>query len=251
MTVYGLHVHIGMASGDDCIRFNNFFMNFVPHLLALSASSPFWHGMDTGLSSCRPTTYEALPTAGQPYHVKTWKEFERLYESLKRCDSIQGMKDLWWDIRPSPHYGTLEIRVCDGCATLAETLAIVAFIHCLAKWFQENGEWLEEVQYPLYWISRENKWRVIRHGLEAKLVMNAEGKTKLLRDDLNEWIKKLTPYIQQMGYQEYISTLEKIMQYGTSSQRQLKIYQETQDFQKITHLNIQEFEAMYPSWTEN
>lgn len=248
MTVYGLHVHIGMATGDDCIRFNNFFMNFVPHLLALSASSPFWQGIDTGLSSCRPTTYEALPTAGQPYHVKTWKEFERLYESLKKCDSIHGLKDLWWDMRPSPHYGTLEIRVCDGCATLSETLAIVAFIHSLASWFQENGEWLEQVQYPLYWISRENKWRVIRHGLEANIVLNAEGKTKILRDDLDEWLEKLKPHIQKLGYERYIATLKEIIQNGTSSQRQLEVYQKTQDLRDVVFHNIKEFEDMKPHW---
>ncbi|QMT58933.1 glutamate-cysteine ligase family protein [Legionella sp. PC997] len=78
MSVYGLHVHLGMSSGEECIRFNNFFMYFLPHLLALSASSPFWQGIDTGLSSCRPTTYEALPTAGQPYHVRSWQDFEYL-----------------------------------------------------------------------------------------------------------------------------------------------------------------------------
>ncbi|WP_141710122.1 carboxylate-amine ligase, partial [Legionella parisiensis] len=82
MSVYGLHVHLGMSSGEDCIRFNNFFMYFLPHLLALSSSSPFWQGIDTGLASCRPTTYEALPTAGQPYHVRTWQDFENLYKTL-------------------------------------------------------------------------------------------------------------------------------------------------------------------------
>jgi carboxylate-amine ligase len=85
MTVYGLHVHVGMASGDDCIRFSNFFLHFLPHLLALSASSPFWQGDDTGLASCRPATYEALPTAGQPYPVQNWHEFETLYRTLKKC----------------------------------------------------------------------------------------------------------------------------------------------------------------------
>lgn len=118
MTVYGLHVHIGMASGEDCIRYNNFFMHFLPHLLALSGSSPFWQGIDTGLSSCRPTTYEALPTAGLPYHVQNWRDFVHTYAMLKQCGSIRSLRDLWWDMRPSPGFGTLEIRVCDGTATL-------------------------------------------------------------------------------------------------------------------------------------
>lgn len=246
MTVYGLHVHIGMASGDDCIRYNNFFMNFMPHLLALSASSPFWQGTDTGLSSCRPTTYEALPTAGQPYHVRSWKDFENLYDSLKKCGSIQTLKDLWWDMRPSPGFGTLEIRVCDGCATLQETLAITAFIHALAHWFADNGSWLESVNYPPRWLSRENKWRVIRYGLDAELVMNTDGKTKLLRDDLKEWVEKLQPYALKLGYTQYLTNLLYILETGTSSHRQRKIFQEYASLEEVVKFNIAEYSTQRP-----
>lgn len=246
MSVYGLHVHIGMASGEDCIRFNNFFMYFLPHLLALSSSSPFWQGIDTGLASCRPTTYEALPTAGQPYHVRTWKEFEDLYKSLKLCGSIKSLKDLWWDLRPSPGFGTLEIRVCDGAATLSETLALVALIHTLAYWFADNGSWLESVAYPPYWLSRENKWRAIRYGLDAELVVNTEGKTKLMREDINEWIEKLNPYIKQLNYQTYFSTLKMIMNSGTSSERQRKVFAHNLCLKDIVKHNVSEFLLQTP-----
>ena len=248
MTVYGLHVHLGMASGDDCIRYNNFFMYFTPHLLALSASSPFWQGADTGLSSCRPTTYEALPTAGQPYHVRNWKEFENLYESLKKCGSINTMKDLWWDLRPSPGYGTLEIRVCDGCATLYETLAITAFIHALANWFADRGSWLESVNYPPRWLSRENKWRVIRYGLDAELVMNTNGKTKRLRDDIEEWVEKLNPYAEKLGYQIYLSNLLALLEKGVSSERQRRVFQKTGSLEALVQFNIKEFSTQKPEW---
>lgn len=246
MTVYGLHVHIGMASGDDCIRYNNFFMNFLPHLLALSASSPFWQGTDTGLASCRPTTYEALPTAGQPYHVRSWKDFENLYESLKKCGSIKTLKDLWWDMRPSPGFGTLEIRVCDGCATLQETLAITAFIHTLAHWFADHGSWLESVNYPPQWLSRENKWRVIRYGLDADLVMNTDGKTKLLRDDIKEWVEKLQPYAQKLGYTHYLVHLLTILETGTSSQRQRERFQQHGSLEEVVKFNIAEYSSQRP-----
>ena len=248
MTVYGLHVHLGMASGDDCIRYNNFFMYFTPHLLALSASSPFWQGADTGLSSCRPTTYEALPTAGQPYHVRNWKEFENLYESLKKCGSINTMKDLWWDLRPSPGYGTLEIRVCDGCATLYETLAITAFIHALAHWFADRGSWLESVNYPPRWLSRENKWRVIRYGLDAELVINTNGKTKRLRDDIEEWVEKLNPYAEKLGYQIYLSNLLALLEKGVSSERQRRVFQKTGSLEALVQFNIKEFSTQKPEW---
>ncbi|HHF7365933.1 TPA: YbdK family carboxylate-amine ligase [Legionella bozemanae] len=248
MSVYGLHVHIGMSSGEECIRFNNFFMYFLPHLLALSSSSPFWQGIDTGLASCRPTTYEALPTAGQPYHVRTWQDFENLYKTLKLCGSIKSLKDLWWDLRPSPGFGTLEIRVCDGAATLAETLALVALIHTLAHWFADNGSWLESVAYPPYWLARENKWRAIRYGLDAELVMNTEGKTKLMREDINEWIEKLTPYIKQLGYQNYFSTLQMIMDSGTSSERQRKVFAHHDCLKEIVKHNVNEFLLQTPQY---
>lgn len=249
MTVYGLHVHLGMASGEDCIRFNNFFMFFLPHLLALSASSPFWQGTDTGLSSCRPTTYEALPTAGQPYQVASWNEFERLYESLKKCGSIRTIKDLWWDLRPSPGFGTLEIRVCDGCATRTETLAITAYIHLLAHWFADHGTWMETVASPPRWLSRENKWRVIRYGLDAELVMNTDGKTKMLRDDVREWVEKLQPYTQRFGYQAYMDDLLSILERGTSSERQRKVFQQAGSLEETVRFNIEEFSRGTPVWS--
>src|SRR5690606_10097209 len=107
MAVYGLHVHMGMADGDTCIRFNNFFLHFVPHLIALSASSPFWRGVDTGLAAARPTAYEAHPTSGLPILVDNWAEFQTLYTHLVSTGSISSMKDIWWDLRPSPRFGTL------------------------------------------------------------------------------------------------------------------------------------------------
>lgn len=250
MTVYGLHVHIGMKSGDDCIRFNNFFLHFLPHLLALSASSPFWQGEDTGLASCRPTTYEALPTAGQPYRVHNWKEFENLYETLKKCDAIQSLKDLWWDMRPSPILGTLEIRVCDGPATLAEALAITAYIHLLATWFNDHGSWIEQVPPPPRWVSRENKWRVMRYGLDAQLITNLDGSTKHIRQEIEEWLVKLEPYIQQRGYAAYIDTLRNILVKGNSTARQRKVFAETQSLESVVAFNVSEFNQRTPLWEE-
>lgn len=241
MSVYGLHIHIGMASGEECMRFNSFFMYFLPHLLALSSSSPFWQGIDTGLASCRPTTYESLPTAGQPYSVQTWCDFEQLYKALKACGSIRSLKDLWWDLRPSPGFGTLEIRVCDGPATLSETMAITAFIHALAYWFRDNGGAFEAAPYPPYWLARENKWRAIRYGLDAELVINGDGKIKMMREEIKEWIDILQPYVNELNYQSYFSDLNKILVSGTSTERQRKIFERTGSFEEVVKFNAREF----------
>lgn len=248
MTVFGLHVHLGMKSGDDCIRFNNFFMHFLPHLLALSTSSPFWQGNDTGLASCRPTTYEALPTAGQPYCVKNWRDFENLYFTLKKCEAIKSLKDLWWDIRPSPTFGTLEIRVCDGLASLEETLGVISFIHGLANWFRDNGDWIDQVQLPAPWISRENKWRVMRYGLNAEIITSGSGNLKPIRQDIEDWLQKIMPYIKNFDYEQYIIVLNNILKYGTSSDRQRNIFQMTESLEKVVLHNICEFEGGVPNW---
>lgn len=251
MTVYGMHVHVGMKSGDDCIRFNNFFLHFIPHLLALSASSPFWQGEDTGLASCRPTTYEALPTAGQPYQVKSWVEYENLYHTLKKCNAIQSLKDLWWDMRPSPGYGTLEIRVCDGLATLSETVALVAFVHLLAHWFSEHGDWLEQVPSPPLWLARENKWRAMRYGMDAEYITNLDGNIKIMRQELDEWFAKLAPYVDKLGYHDYMKTLRDICVRGNSSIRQRAVFAENKLLQDVVKHNIREFTQRKPQWKDN
>lgn len=248
MTVYGLHVHIGMRSGDECIRFNNFFLHFLPHLLAISASSPFWQGEDTGLASCRPTTYEALPTAGQPYVVHSWREFGQLCNTLKACDAIQSLKDLWWDLRPSPSHGTLEIRVCDGLATFSETLAVVAFVHALAHWFRENGSWVDDVPPPPRWLARENKWRAMRSGLDAKLITSLTGEVKSLRDDVNEWCLRISRTVSDLGYEAHFDTLRRILAEGNSSMRQRDVFARTGSLGQVVAHNVAEFEARHPLW---
>lgn len=248
MTVYGLHVHLGMANGDECIRYNNFFTYFLPHFLAISSSSPYWQGIDTGLAACRPTTYESLPTAGQPYFVNSWRNFEYLYESLENSGSINSYKDLWWDLRPSPTFGTLEIRICDSPATLYEVAAIIALIHTLAHWFADHGRRWVAIDDSLSWISRENKWRAIRYGLNAELILDAEGKTNSLLNDLNDWLVRLEPFAKILGYQEYFEGIHKLIERGTSSERQRRVFYQTNSFKEVVKHNINEFLEQSPRW---
>ncbi len=248
--VYGMHIHLGMKSGDECIAYNNFFLHFVPHLIALSASSPFWQKHNTGLSACRLTMYEALPTAGIPYLVKSWSEFQKLIKFLKRSDSIRSMKDLWWDIRPSPTIGTLELRMFDAPATHQEGLGMIALVHVLAKWFNDHHEeWMKTTPSLKHWIYRENKWRAIRYGLEASIITSRTGKTELLREDLERWITKLQPYIQSMNYEKYIDIIPQLIGKGNSSQRQRKVYHESGDLMAVIRHNIMELEQGQPIWT--
>ena len=248
MTVYGLHVHLGMKDGHECIRFNNFFLPFLSHFLAISSSSPFWQGEDTGLASVRPTTYESMPTSGHPYEVSSWNEFESLYHTLKKCNAIGSLKDLWWDMRPSPGYGTLEIRVCDGFATLEGTMTVIAYIHLLAHWFNDNCSWFNQVQPCPRFLLRENKWRVMRYGLDAELVLNIDGKTALVRDEIEMWLDITKDYAKKFGYEGYIETLREIMKRGTSSDRQRAVFNKTNSTAEVVKHNIKEFLNQAPIW---
>ncbi len=249
MAVYGMHVHIGMPSGDACIQYSYFFMHLLPQILTLSASSPFWQGKYTGLSACRPTTYESLPTAGMPYMVKDWDGFQKLYQFLLRSKSIGSMKDLWWDIRPSPKYGTMELRFCDEPATLYEVKAIASFIHLLAHWFHEHGDEWSSSHAPLkQWIFRENKWRTLRFGLDADIVITRTGKTKSLRNDIFDWLKKLEPYAKELHYGDQLAVVREIAQRGNSAQRQYQVFTETNDLEAVVKHCVAEFESGRPHW---
>jgi carboxylate-amine ligase len=248
MTVYGLHVHLGMRSGEECIRFYNGFHNYLPHLLALSASSPFWQGHDTGLATCRPTTYAALPTAGQSYELGSWSEFEDISHALARTGSIGSLKDLWWDMRPSPNFGTLEIRICDAPATLAETLAITAFIHLLALLMAQRFQSLETPMAPPNWIMRENKWRAMRFGLDAELLTDAAGNVRPLKEEIEELLEAMAPDIERLGYHDYVTTLRQVLIGGNSAARQRSVLLATGSMEQVVTHNVREFERGHPVW---
>jgi carboxylate-amine ligase len=251
MAVYGLHVHLGMCDGDSCIRFNNYFLHFVPHMIALSASSPFWRGQDTGLAACRPTAYEAHPTSGLPEVVENWNEFNHLYQMLIQTGSIQSMKDLWWDMRPSPGYGTLEIRICDGPATMLELESIVAWIHVLAHWFEENTEefYSRNNLRPYNWVLRENKWRALRYGIDAEIISHETLETIKLSEHIKFWLEKLDPYFVKLGYEKYATCLKEIVLRGNSAERQRKVMTETDDIYEVIKHNIAEFDRGQPIWS--
>jgi carboxylate-amine ligase len=238
-----------MKSGDACIRYHNFFLHFVPHLLALSASSPFWHSLNTGLACARPTMYESMPTSGMPHIVKRWSQFENLYKTMVQTGSIKSIHDLWLDLRPSPALGTLELRMCDEPATLAEAMAITAYVHALALWYEDHQEeWESKHKTLKRWIFRENKWRAIRYGLTGEMILATNKKTKLIHEDIGYWLEKLEPYVKQLSYSTYIDTLWAVLKNGNSSTRQIKVFEETNDLQAVIQHNVAEFEKGQPIW---
>lgn len=250
MAVYGLHVHVGMPSGDACIRHLNAFLHLVPHLIALSASSPFWRGTDTGLCASRPTVYEAHPTSGLPVLVRDWEEFNAVYANMVATGSVNSMKDIWWDLRPSPGYGTLEIRICDGPATMAELGAITAYIRANAAHFREV-ERVEEgpaPDLPVRWVLRENKWRALRYGLDATVIAMHDLAVRPLREAINERLDRLTAHFKATGEEHHLALLREICTRGNSSDRQRAEYARNNQVEDVVRFNVREFEAGAPVW---
>ena len=250
MAVYGLHVHVGMLSGDACIRYLNAFLHLVPHLIALSASSPFWRGVDTGLAASRPTVYEAHPTSGLPVLVRDWSEFNTVYADMLRTGSINSMKDIWWDLRPSPGYGTLEVRICDGPATSLELGAITAYIHANAAYLreQEHVEGGPTPDIPVRWVLRENKWRALRYGLHAEVIAPETKEVRPLREVILARLQQLEPHFRANGEEQYLACLRDICTRGNGSDRQQTEYDRTGQVEDVVRFNVREFEAGEPIW---
>lgn len=249
--VYGLHVHLGMVSGDACIRYLNAFLQRIPELIALSASSPYWRGVDTGLSASRPTVYESHPTAGMPLIVRDWEAFSTIASVMIRTGSINDHKDIKWDMRPSPGYGTLELRICDGPATRLELAAITAYIHAAATWMREE-EQLEQIpagSLPERWILRENKWRALRYGLAAEVIDQTTLEVRPLRKLITDQLDRFAPYFTERGEERYLQCLRDICSRGNSSDRQLAEYARTGQVEDVVRFNVREFEAGEPQWS--
>ena len=138
LMIFGLHVHVGIESGEKAIAIFNALTTYIPHLLALSASSPFFQGEETGLASCRVKIFESLPTAGLPYRLLNWAEFQRLMITLVGAGAIESVREIWWDIRPHPEFGTVEVRICDGLPTLNDIIAMTALIQALVVWLGDQ-----------------------------------------------------------------------------------------------------------------
>jgi len=226
MLIWGVHVHVGIDDRDKAVPIMNAMLAYVPHLQAFTASSPFWGGTDTGYASNRALMFQQLPTGGLPPDVADWGDFETVVDDLTRTGVIDGFKDLRWDIRPSPGWGTLENRVSDGISTLHEVGAVTAFVQCLVTALSDRldrGETLPSMQ-P--WFIRENKWRAARYGMEAEIITNAAGDERLVTDEVHDLVARLDPIAERLGCQQELHHLDTMITEGASYQRQLRVAQE-------------------------
>ena len=223
MQIFGIHVHVGVRSGEKAIAMVNGLSYYIPHLLALSASSPYWMGHDTGLASTRSKVFEGLPTAGPPWQLSGWAEFERFMDTLVAARTIASIREVWWDIRPHPGFGTVELRICDGLPTLREVATVAAIAQCLVQRFDNLMDRGYRIPYPHPWVVRENKWRAARHGIDAQLIVDNDGATVPLREAIVELIEELTPIARRLGCNDELQDALTILDRGPSYIRQREV----------------------------
>ncbi len=217
------HYHVGVDSADKAIAIVNTLMFYHPYFLALTASSPYYECDDTGLASSRTSVLEAMPTAGFPHLLDGWAEFARMYESLRAAGAIVGVREIWWDVRPHPEFGTVELRMCDGPSTLREVTAVAALAQCLVRRIDDAIESGEPLKTPPRWILRENKWLAARFGLDAEIVVSESGERKALREAIPALVEDLAETAAELGCSDELASINDIVVHGASYERQRRM----------------------------
>ena len=227
MLIWGVHVHVGMPERDRVMPVLASMLTTYPHLLALSASSPMWAGQDTGYASNRALMFQQLPTAGLPFAFDTWEEFEACIADQTTTGIIDSMADVRWDLRPSPALGTLENRVCDGMSDLGEIGALTALVHCLVVDLDTRLAAGETLPTMPPWQVQENKWRAARYGLEAIVILDDRNRERLVTEDLDDLLERLSPVARRLGCEDELRAVADIPRRGASYQRQRAVAHES------------------------
>ena len=247
LMIFGLHVHVGIESGEKAIALFNSLTTYLPHLLSLSASSPFFARADTGLASCRTKIFESLPTAGLPYRFVNYAEFQRLMITLINAKAIESIQEIWWDIRPHPNFGTVEVRVCDGLPTLDEAIAVTALIQALLVWLGDQYDEGEYLPLHRHWIVRENKWRAARWAADAEVIVDEDGRLERLDESITRLVEDdLMPVATRLGSDVELRRIIEMLRVGPSYRRQRRIYQETEDHRAVMRALVREFRENAP-----
>jgi carboxylate-amine ligase len=233
LLIFGMHVHVAMPDKSTTIDLMNEARYFLPHLLALSTSSPFWMGRNTGLKSYRTAIFRRFPRTGVPDHFASWSDFENFVQLLINLNCIDNGKKIWWDVRPHPLFGTLEFRICDVTTKVEETVAIAGLVQAIVvklhRLYQRNQG------FRLYRRSLidENKWRAARWGVDGKLVDFGKQKEVPMRELGLELLEFVDDVLDDLGSRKAVEYVKTILQDGTSADRQLRVFSQTGDLRAV------------------
>jgi carboxylate-amine ligase len=244
MMIWGIHVHVGVEDVNKVFPIINALAVYLPHLQALSASSPFWAGERTGYASNRSLVFQQLPTAGLPWPLQDWSQFEGYLDDMVRTGVMADASEVRWDIRPAPRWGTIEVRACDGMSTLPELAAVASLVQVLVEHFSRELDEGRELPSIQPWFVRENKWRAARYGLDARIIVDDHGSQAPVREHLRETMARMGDLAVDLHCAREFAGLETIMTQGASYARQTMVADAADgDLREVVQHLIREFRA--------
>jgi carboxylate-amine ligase len=240
LLIFGLHVHVAVPDESLTIELMNEARYFLPHLLALSTSSPFWMGHDTGLKSYRTAVFRRFPRTGIPDRFESWSEYQDYLKLLVELHCLDNAKKIWWDLRPHPTFGTLEFRICDVPTAPRATIAIAAVAQAvIVKLFKLRSR---NLGFRLYHrrLIEENKWRAARWGLDGKLIDFGVRREVPMRDLALELLEFVDDVLDELGSRAEVEYVRTILNDGTSADRQLRVFREQGDLRAVVRAVVEE-----------
>ena len=238
--IFGLHIHVGLDSPDKAIACANALRTFLPELLALSVNSPFWQGRPTGIASTRTKVFEPFPRSGLPPAFSSYEEFELLVDRAIKTNSFPDYTYIWWDLRPHPRLGTVELRICDAQTRIEAVAVLAALTQSLVATLAED--WEREGQTALQPITlvAENKWRAARDGLHAQLIDLEHDTERTAPEALRALADRCEPAARRLGCAEQLHALEDVLSRGSGTDEQLTVYEETESLLAVTQWLVEE-----------
>src|SRR5213593_2934469 len=243
--IFGLHVHVGIPNREMAIHVMNQARYFLPHIYALSVNSPFWVGQNTGLKGYRLKVFERFPRTGIPDSFESLSEYEDYCKLLVKTGCIDNAKKIWWDIRLHPFFDTLEVRVCDAQSRVDDTLAIAALIQAIISKLHKLLH--QNITFRIYRrrLLDENRWRAARYGIEGKLIDFGREAEVDERSLLNELLDFVSTEVKELGSEREMAHIERIIREGTGADRQLAVWDCTQDMEAVVdHIVAETYEGL-------
>jgi len=238
--IFGLHVHVGIADRNAAMHIMNAVRYFLPHVFALSTNSPFWEGRNTGFKSFRTKVFDKFPRTGIPDYFSSVGEYDDYINLLIKTGCIDNAKKIWWDIRLHPFFSTIEFRICDVPMLVDETIALAAVMQALiAKLYKLMNQNLNFRLYRRALIN-ENKWRAARYGLDGRLIDFGKSEEVNTRDLVNELLLFIDDVVDELGSREEINYIYRILENGTGADRQLAVFEKTNDLKKVVDYIVQQ-----------
>ena len=244
LLITGIHVHVGVESGEKAIAIINGMKRYIPYLIALSANSPYFEGEKTGLASTRTKIFEGLPNTGIPENLRNYSEFQKFMRTLIGAGSIESIREIWWDIRPHPGYGTVEIRICDSIANLLDIKDLTALCQALVVGMSNHYDNGTHLSYLDNWILYENKWRATRYGMDADLIVDEDGNQISIKDEILNTISNLAPEIEQLNLSSNMTRLVNRVKRGHGYYKdQINIYEKSKNIKDVIRADIHKLKS--------